>query len=31
MTDFKEQLGVTFPAGIGQLPKRAVGAIKTSV
>jgi steroid delta-isomerase-like uncharacterized protein len=31
MTEFKEQLGLTFPAVIGQLPRLAVGAIKTAV
>lgn len=31
MADFKEQLGLTFPAVIGQLPGLAIGAIKTTI
>ncbi|WP_276274283.1 ester cyclase [Haloarcula litorea] len=31
MTDFKEQLGLTFPAVLGQLPTLAVGAIKATL
>ncbi|MFT4884950.1 MAG: steroid delta-isomerase-like uncharacterized protein [Natronomonas sp.] len=31
MTEFREELGLTFPAVIGQLPKLAVGAVKEAV
>lgn len=31
MADFRNQLGLTFPAVLGQLPRLAVGAVKATV
>lgn len=31
MSEFKQQLGLTFPAVIGQLPMLAVGAVKNTI